>query len=101
MGAERLDARRQQLYHHAESELSLHDAAARTEHDHASFLRERRGLVHQRALADPGRALDHDDPAGPGRRGVEPAADLGHLGFAFQQVGPRDEVHHPPSLSLS
>ena len=72
-GAERLDARRQQLYHHAERELSLHDAAARTEHDHASGLRERRGLVHQRALADPGRALDHDDPAGPGRRGVEPA----------------------------
>ena len=101
LGAERLDARRQQLYHHAERELSLHDAAARTEHDHASGLRERRGLVHQRALADPGRALDHDDPAGPGRRGVEPAVDLRQLGFAFQQVGPRGEVRHPPSLSLS
>ena len=40
------------------------------------------------ALADPGRALDHHDPARAGRGGAERTADLRQLGLALQQVGP-------------
>ena len=98
---ERLDARREQLYHHAECELLLHDAAARTEHHHPAGLGQRRGRVHQRALADARRALDHDDPAGPARSGAERIADLRQLGLALQEVGPAGQVRHVAPGSAS
>ena len=46
----------------------------------------------KRALADPGRALDHHDRARAGRRGAERTADLLQLGLALQQVGSRVRV---------
>ena len=93
-GRERLDARGEQLYHHAECELFLHDAAARTQHDHPAGLGQCRGRVHQRALADAGRALDDDDPAGAARSGAERIADLRQLGLALQEVGPAGQIRH-------
>ncbi len=98
---ERFDARREQLYHHAECELFLHDAAARTQHHHPAGLGQRRGRVHQRALADAGRALDHDHSAGAARSGAERIADLRQLGLALQEVGPAGQVRHVTPGSAS
>ena len=93
--AERLDRRRQQPDHHAERELALHHAATRAQHGHPTRLGQLRGLGHQRALADPRRALDHDGPTGPGRGGAQRAVDLRQFGLALEQVGPAVEVRHP------
>ena len=98
---ERFDARREQLYHHAECELFLHDAAARTQHDHPAGLRQRRGLVHQRALADAGRALDHDHPAGAARCRAERAGDLLQLALALQEVGPAAQIRHVTGSAIA
>ena len=67
---ERLDARRQQLDHDAERELALHHAAARAKNRHPLGLGQLRGRSEQRALADPGRSLDHHDPPRAGRGGA-------------------------------
>jgi len=79
---ERLDHRRQKLEHHAERELALHRSAPRTEDGHpAGHLH---GLSQQRALADAGRSLDHDDPSRTGHGPPERAADLLQLGLTLQ-----------------
>ncbi len=90
---EPLDARREQLDHHAEREVALHHAAARAEHRHPARLGQRGGLAHQRALADPGRTLDHQDPAGTGGGGAQRGADLLQLGLPLQQRGSRRARH--------
>ena len=83
---ERLDDRCQELDHHAEREFALHHAATGPEDGHALCLGQLRGRREQRALADPRRSLDHDDPARAGRGGAQRPTDLLELGLALQQA---------------
>ncbi len=92
---QRLDARRQQLNHHAEYELALHHGAARAKNCHPLCLGQLRGLVQQRTLADPGRSLDHHDPARAGCGGAQRIADLLQLRLALEQMGAPVQIRHP------
>ena len=84
---ERLDGRRQQLEHDPERELALHRGAARAEDRHPGRAGLPRGRAEQRALADPGRPLDHRQPARAGRGGAQRAADPVQLGLALEKGG--------------
>ena len=76
-------------------ELALHHAATRAENRHPRCLGQLRGLVQQRTLADPGRSLDHHDPARAGCGGVQRIADLLQLRLALEQVGAPVQIRHP------
>ena len=58
--------RLEKLTHDSEGEIALQLGPARPQHAHPAVCRRRPRRGEQRRLADPGRPLDHHEPAAPG-----------------------------------
>jgi hypothetical protein len=88
----------EELQGEAERELALGLGTASAQCAHPRAVCQRRRLAQQARLAEPGHALDEDDPAGTGPRAVERCFDDRQLPITLdQRVGGR--LSHAPTLA--
>ena len=85
VGAGTVDARLEQLPHHAEGELALELGAACAQHAHAALACLALGRQQQLRLADPAGPLDDERRARARASGVEALEDLAQLAVAVEQ----------------
>ena len=85
------EQRLEELPDDAVGELDLELPSSRCKHAKSPLRGDRASLAEEPRLADPGGALEHDEPAGALARGSGSRGELGQLGISFEQRdgGPR------------